>query len=525
MTAEALQQARPNVRADGEGRLYDATLPAAFAIREGKVAGLRLIVHQAGSGQALAHYQRNFQGDAVPSADYTYKIGGHLLRIYSVAKGVEILYGIDPGPADASQSVERARRVADGGVKWPKANLPRTSRRPRPAVMPVGEDLDGVYVWLLPLTEPSTGSVSLRMIVGTGSADEGPAGQGSTALLAELAMDRVAARADAAYIQISQRTLRSATIFSVRGDSQNVAAIGKALAQHLRTQSTRRISTAEFERAHTASLRRSRGNDVDQRTLEDEALAALFPDTAFAESPVERTREAPSAEETAARAKAMGGAPVTIIATGSVDRRYAREMARALGPRPADTRTRRPKPALPNRASLRIPDPQVTVDGLWAEVDSAASQARLQVARTLLEHVASARLVKDGLLHHPHAVIAGGRPEAAYLALVTVATSSAAEALNMATRGALSSLTAAVPTGRAWDDLTWATSARLTHALATPDQSADRMVDFVLGGAKAEWIEAIVDAIEAMKPPDLKAFLSQTGQPDNTFSVRWGPNE
>ena len=525
MSLGALREARPGLVADGIGRYVDARSPAAFRVVGDRVVGLRFIVRPPASGPILLEYAKRFEGDAVDGAPYTYKIDGHLLRLFSVSNGVEILYGVDPGPpAQRLAARAAAAAAAQARAEVPTLRLRRTSRRPEASAYPIGATTGSVRVWLLPLAGLSTGAVSLRMIFGDGSATEQPAGLGSTAVLTELAIQRVREEAEAAHVRLQGVVLRASTIFTVRGMAEPVAEVARRLATTIDGLPGREITQEAFDHAYAGSLRRSLGNLLDRVVLEDESLAALFPNSSFTPSPVDRARPPPAIEEVAARAKVFGKAPLTIIAAGPVRRGYARAIARAAGKRPEDRRRRRPRPSLPNRESRPIPDPAVTIDGLWVRADSAGEFAMLRLAEALLRRHAERRLRHTGaVLDAPVAVIGGGQSPACYLMLICAAKSSGAEQLGLAARAALSTLHEAVPQGVAFDALKGEAHSDLVRRLATPDDGAALMTELALAGAQPEWVRLMIERMAAIDAEKFEAYLGEIVQAENTFSVRWGP--
>ena len=524
MSVERLLEARPDVRSAGPGRLISPETPAAFRIIDGHVSGIRILVKAPGSEAILRHYEEVFAADKVQGAAYSYDIDDHLLSLYSVKGGVELLYGVDPGSPNAALSANAEAPLVAQPVApspGPSVYVRRTSRPPTPASFPVGATIGGIDVWTLRLAATSTAQLSLRLILGLGSSDEQPAGQGGTAVLAELALSKVAADAAEANVDIGARVQRASTVFWARGAGDDAARVAVKLASQLAR--TRPLGPAELDLAYAASLRQGIAAEIDRHALEDLVLHAMFPNGPYTTAPVERRRPPPRLDEVNARLAEFAGAPLVIVAAGGMRERYVDPIAKAAGRRPSDSRQWRPKPALPNRTSRPMANPSVAIDGVWLRASSPQDFAMLSIAEALLTRRASRLLrIEGGAQSAPLAVIGGGRSPASYLVLITIGAGAAAGALDLAGRSAISALTD-VPRGAKLRDLAAEARAGIVRRLATADDAADLMAEYAMARARPSWVRTILQRLDEATEQEAKRFMVEISREDRMFSVRWGP--
>ena len=526
MGVDALLSARPDTRPASDGRMLDPSIPASFRIIDGHVGGMRILVKRPASDALLVRYEDAFASKKVDGAPYSYNIGGHLLSLYSVKDGVELLYGVDPGSPTAA-ALQKAPKPKKAVAPRPSKGLPklrirRTSRPPQPAALPVSTNIRGVSVWSLRLARTTTSPVSLRLVVGLGASDEQPAGQGATAAIAELAVANVAEAAAKASVSVDARVLRTSTIFAVRGAGPAVAPVATALASQLAR--TRALTEAELQLGFTASLRQSMGADLDRYAIEDLALGAMFPNGPYTTQPVDRKRPPPRLEEVNARLSEVASAPLVIVAAGGVRERYAEPIAKAAGRRSPDDRQWRPKPALPNRTSKSVNNPSIAIDGVWLRASSPKDFAMLAIGEALLRRRATQLLrLEQGAGAAPFAVIGGGRSPASYLLVISIGAGLASESMDLAGRTAISGLAEAISREQAFGDVRVQARAALLRRLATPDDAADAMADLAMARARADWLPAILQRIDDATEPEVRRFLDEITREDHTFSVRWGP--
>ncbi len=518
-SAGTVLEQRPAARPDGQNRLYDPTGPAAFRIVDGEVRGVRLLVRPPADKPILERTVERLADRAVEGRPYTFRVGDQELSLFSSAAGVQFVLGEDPGPIEGPLLKPVAPPPPDRG---PSLVLARTSRPSAPSRLPIGERVNGIGYWLLPLPGAAGGPVALRLVLALGAHDETLPGQGSTALLAEHVRSAVLATAEARAVRLETTPLRTATVFSLRGASADVEAVALALAGQLARVAGRPPSGADLERAHTASLRHHFDDALDRRTLIDEGLAALF-STSAVPAPADRTRPAPEAKEVQSRAAALAGAPAFVIAAGNLDRRFGRELARALGPRPVLPRFSGAPSGLPHRHPRHVAAPAVAIDGLWAPAADLDEAAMNLLAAGLLDRRARRQLAAAGVADGPRAAAWGGLAGATYLVVAGVAASDALDALDAATGAAVTGL-GQPPSGEAFEALRHGVLAEWDVRLAAPEPAVEAMLDLALAGLEVSEAGPLFERIGATTELAFHAHVARLCQPERSFSVRWGPS-
>jgi hypothetical protein len=524
MSDSRLRELRPAAIEDGAERVYDPSAPASFRIGEGKVLGVRVLVPAPASDALLRDYEARYKSRAVVGSPYTYLVDNQSLRLYSVANGVELVYGADPGPVAKIYLDSRSKEASPnrGGAGAALRPLPRRPKTPPP---PEGLEVGGAEVWVLPLKDASPGASSLVLILGTGATDDETAARGATAAVAAWILERVGEVADPALVAIQTDTFRSATVFEISGLASEVQRAGDALAKALARLAKAAPTPPELERAYQASFVQSAGATIERRLLEDEALGALLPGSVFTASPVDRARPMPKPEQLLVRMRAVAKAPMVLIATGDVTLDAAREIARAAGERPRDTRPRSPRPQLPNRVSRRNADLALAIDGFWVPPSDARRFALLSIAESWVAQRGLAQLLGGAVAFAPPlAVVGGGQLAANYLFMVSTAPPALASELDATARETMAQLRFSPPSGRAFEAAREAAYGALLRDLSTPEGSARRLAAMALArlppGSSSEVLEDIAAATEA-------EFAEWAGnlKPERGFTLRWGPQE
>ena len=521
-----LKQLRPSVHVDGQERMFDPVNLAAFVVKDNKVQGIRFFIGAPTDKLVLTYYKKNFQTRRTKGG-ISYLIDGHRLKIYKVEKGIEVIYGQDPG-----SSLSAIGTPKDASKKENKNSTPGFLLRSRsPTVLdpphyPVQRTSNGIDIWLHPLGEPLNKPVSLEIVIGTGSSDELDSNRGSSAVVGSLALQRVLALARQRHVEISQVCLRSAMIFGFNGLADDVSMVAQTLAKELVARATASTSDKQVNGAFASSLRQAMGTTLNPRLLADEGFGAIFASSPFSPSPISRSYEPPNIASVKQRAAQMNKAPARILVAGAIGPRYAFPIAEALGQRPADTRQRMPRPSLPNRESRKVSNPAIAIDGLWIDTSSIAQIAKLYIAQAILEREATKELrFIQGLNEKPLYVAAGGQISASYLMSISAARGIDAQAIGLASRSIMSRLPKSVPNAEALETIKQGTVAHLNRQWASPKSAVRLMYDLTMLGVESQWLPQIKKAILGVSEHELRAFLVSHVIAENTFSVRWGPNQ
>lgn len=539
MSLSELRQQRPNVTPDGPSRYYDPSGPVAFRIEKERVVGIRILIHVPADQAAVAYYARNFKRQK--TENYSYTINERPLKLYASDKGVEIIYGLDPGSALQSMAGPEETAKDKPPPPFPPLSVKRLPALGRAQSYPVGRIVNGVELWLHPLALNSNASQTdgsapdafirnkackLFLILGSGSVDEAPNARGSTAMVGALAQEGIFKSAREHQVRVEQISLRTSLLFSLTGAAEDVSAIAIALAKKLSALGKKEEPEQALRNAYATTLRLTVRTRFSRRLLEDEGFAAIFGGDAYRASPVQRNQNTLSAKIIQNRASEVALAAASVIVSGAIDLDYADAIAAALGARKTDSRKAAPKPRLPQRESKKVSSPALSIDGLWVDTSTVSPIAKLLLARALLEQEATRDLrFKRELSTRPMAVIAGGQVFASYLMMINVVRSQDAQAMGLAARSLLSQLGHGISSGQAFNDLRSGAIAKLALQLASPETAAELMVDFKLMGAKFDWIEKVIARMHSIDAEALKAFLSAHNSAEHTFSVRWGPSQ
>ena len=519
-TAQAdLLRQRPACKPDGShDRCHDATGPAAFKFIDGKVAGLRVFVPHPVSAALLARYTDSYAAHKLPGAENKYDVAGHVLQVTSAEGGIEVAYGDDPGIARQALGPPQPHGSPGAVGLTPSVDVPRSRGQIAPAAWPEKETVAGVELWTVPVVGSGTGAASLRVIIASGSSDEASEGIGTTAALTALIVTRLHREALSERVDLRGRALRNEVIFSVEGRPASVAKLTNKLGRALNGLAQQRLRDRALRRGHQASLARSVGRTFDARTLEDEALAAMFSIPAFIASPADAERPRPSLEALDDRASGFTSASVTVVAAGAIPKPALHRFARAIGPRPSVDR-RPPVPQLPGKTSRVTAGVGAAVEGVWFQTRDPADFAQLYLLAGVLRASATRAARKSGA-PPPLAVRVGGWAPASYLQVIFVGGPGSTGALDGAVSRAVDALESTFKEMNL-EALRRGVRSGFVHRLSAVDTAADFMTELVSLGLTPERFKALWIAMDGVDAIKLQAGLPRIIRADRRFSLRW----
>jgi hypothetical protein len=339
--------------------------------------------------------------------------------------------------------------------------------------------------------------------------------------------ERLAESTDAAAIRYRTETLRSSTVFAIKGAAAEVLKAGDLLIRSLVRLSQLRPGASDLERAYQSSLRQSAGSTLEPRLLEDEALSAMLPNTVFTLTPVDRSRPMPKAEAVVARMRTLAAAPLQLILAGDVSADDAKEILKSAGPRQRDSRPRAPRPQLPNGLRRVNKELSLIAEGYWVQAtDSPQQLAQMLIAEAWLRDRAAANLRnKERLLEEPYRVVGGGQAAASYLILICAGRSELGGELESAAEEVMAQLKLSPPTGEAYESVRARAYGALLVALGSADSGAERLADLALARGRPAGTTEIFDHIAAASEDEFAEFLTSLVRQDHAFSLRWGPEE
>ena len=526
MSVAELKRQRPSVHSDGKERVFDPVNLASFSIKNDKVLGIRFFVATPTDELVLTYYKKNFQTKRTKGG-ISYLIDGHRLKIYKVEKGIEVIYGQDPGSALAAIAPKQTdKKKEDKKGKQGRLFRSRSLTLVDPLHYPVQRNAKGIDIWLQPLGDPLNKPVSMEIVIGTGSSDELDSNRGSSAVVGSLALQKILSLARQRHVEVIQLSLRTSLVFRFNGLAEDVSVVAQMFAKELVARATSNTNDNQISGAFASSLRQAMGTTLNPRLLADEGFGAIFAASPFSPSPISRSYKAPSVSSVKARAAQINKAPARILVAGAIGPRYAYPIADALGQREPDKRQRLPKPSLPNRESRKVSNPAIAIDGLWIDTSSIAQIAKLYVAKAILEKEAIRELrFAKSISEKPLLVAAGGQLLASYLMTISAARGAEAQAIGLSSRSILSRLPKSVPASQAFETMKQGVVAKLNRQWATPETAVDLMFELSTLGVQSQWLPEITKQILSISEHDVRAFLVKHTTAENTFSVRWGPNQ